>query len=217
LLRDELRRRTGVSRASGSAVVAALTILRAYHVAGRPKMPTNPLGSFEIWSRWVRDALIWLGEPDPCKTMDRARAEDPRMQELGAVLSHWNTVIGQDAVTVKQLIERATESYATVPGGIDTNKREFMNPNFREALLIEELLPGGTIATRNPSSRPNVAVIALPNVLVHGNRKGAPSTPFDASELEWPSPKWPLSGVADEPPHARTKSTLQRIGATYPV
>jgi hypothetical protein len=68
--------------------------------------------------------------------MDRARAEDPRMQELGAVLSHWNTVIGQDAVTVKQLIERATESYATVPGGIDTNKREFMNPNFREALLI---------------------------------------------------------------------------------
>jgi hypothetical protein len=125
-----------VRRDRAKYIVAALTILRAYHVAGRPRVPTNPLGSFEIWSRWVRDALIWLGEPDPCKTMDRARAEDPRMQELGAVLSHWNTVIGQDAVTVKQLIERATESYATVPGGIDTNKREFMNPNFREALLI---------------------------------------------------------------------------------
>jgi len=44
-------------------VVAALTVLRAYHVAGRPEQGTIPLGSFEVWSRRVRDALIWLGEP----------------------------------------------------------------------------------------------------------------------------------------------------------
>lgn len=66
---------------------SALTILRAYHVAERPDQGTIPLGSFEIWSRWVRDALIWLGEPDPCATMERARAEGPRRQELAAVLT----------------------------------------------------------------------------------------------------------------------------------
>ena len=44
----------------GELVVALLTILRAYQVSG--ELSTKPtLGSFEMWSRWVRDALIWLG------------------------------------------------------------------------------------------------------------------------------------------------------------
>ena len=41
----------------GKYVVAALTILRAFHVAGRPRQ-VDPLGSFEDWSDWVRSALI---------------------------------------------------------------------------------------------------------------------------------------------------------------
>ena len=116
-------------------VVAALTILRAYHVAGRPKMPTNALGSFEIWSRWVRDALIWLGEPDPCGTIERVRAEDPRLQALKAVLHHWETAVGWRAVTVQEVIETATD-YLPPVSGIDLNKRQFLYPEFREALLV---------------------------------------------------------------------------------
>jgi hypothetical protein len=45
-------------------VVAALTILRAFFIAGRPQQAT-PLGSFTEWSSVVRDALIWLGCADP--------------------------------------------------------------------------------------------------------------------------------------------------------
>ena len=50
-------------KARPALVVAALTILRAYHVAGRPQKP-NPLGSFEAWSDLVRGALMWLGAAD---------------------------------------------------------------------------------------------------------------------------------------------------------
>lgn len=43
---------------------AVLTILKAYSVEGQPKQ-SWPLGSFESWSRNVRDCIIWLGMPDP--------------------------------------------------------------------------------------------------------------------------------------------------------
>ncbi|MGB7976301.1 MAG: hypothetical protein WCF81_18585 [Roseiarcus sp.] len=58
-------------------VVAVLTILRAYHVAGRPDQP-KALGSFEEWSNLVRGALLWLDCADPVSTMEEVRMADPR-------------------------------------------------------------------------------------------------------------------------------------------
>ena len=87
---------------------AALVILRAFHVAGRPEQ-AEALGSFEVWSRWVRNAVIWLGEDDPCATMEASRANDPRMRDLAAVLHQWSSAIGPNYVTVKQAIERASD------------------------------------------------------------------------------------------------------------
>jgi putative DNA primase/helicase len=69
-------------------VVAALTILRAYHVAGRPNRP-DPLGSFEDWSDLVRGALLWLGEADPVDTMAEVRAADPETICLRQVMAVW--------------------------------------------------------------------------------------------------------------------------------
>jgi hypothetical protein len=43
----------------------ALTILLAYHCAGRPDMGLPAWGSFEEWSRLVRSAVVWAGMPDP--------------------------------------------------------------------------------------------------------------------------------------------------------
>jgi hypothetical protein len=77
----------------GQYVAAALTICRAYGVAGRPgKAPR--LASFEGWSDTVRSALIWLGEDDPVKSMENARAEDPERVELSDMLEAWSAVIG---------------------------------------------------------------------------------------------------------------------------
>ena len=71
-----------LKRARPQYVAAALTVLRAYLATGQPQAaPHSPLGGFEIWSRLVRDALIWLGESDPVETdRDRARRR-PRSTE----------------------------------------------------------------------------------------------------------------------------------------
>lgn len=102
----------------GRYVAAALTILRAYIVAGKPNRP-KPLGSFEAWSDLVRGALIWLGMADPVATMAQVREADPRRLQLLAVMAHWNEVIGDERVTVNEVIAAAVRS-----GG-----------EFREALL----------------------------------------------------------------------------------
>ena len=113
----------------GNYVAAALTVLRAYHIAGRPQQ-RPPLGSFNDWSRWVRDALIWLDEADPCDTMEELRGADPKLEALTAVVEQWREVIGMDRVSVRQVIDRATEQRAQFHGG-----SEFVHPEFREALL----------------------------------------------------------------------------------
>lgn len=139
--RPELRRfdrnPTAMAKADrGKYVVAALTVLRAYWIAGRPQQ-RDPLGSFEEWSRTVRDALVWLGEADPVETMEKARALDPRLEAVKAVFTQWREVIGTDQrVTVREVIDRATEMRTpVVPAYAPTPKPEFAHPDFREALL----------------------------------------------------------------------------------
>ena len=103
----------------GEYLIAALTILRAYHLAGRPGMP-KPLGSFETWSSWVRGALIWVGEVDPVGSLEAVRANDPVRSSQAAVLEQWAAVIGSRRVTSAQIIQAATGIGAA---------------DFREALL----------------------------------------------------------------------------------
>jgi hypothetical protein len=115
----------------GRYLAAALTILRAFHVAGRPEQ-VAPLGSFRDWSDWVRGALIWLGEADPVSTMEEARASDPKLEALNNILEQWREVIGVGTeLTVRELIERATE-HSTGEWG----KPIYRNPDFRAALLV---------------------------------------------------------------------------------
>lgn len=57
---------------------AALTLLRAYEVAGRPDQGLRPWGSYESWSDLVRGALVWMGMPDPAETREGLEsAADP--------------------------------------------------------------------------------------------------------------------------------------------
>ena len=62
-------------------VAAALTVLRAYHAAGRPTS-LKPFNSFEDWDL-VRGALVWLGEVDPKDSAVLLRADDPKREEKG--------------------------------------------------------------------------------------------------------------------------------------
>lgn len=120
-------------RQRGLLIAAALTVLSAYHIAGRPGQP-DALGSFEEWSGWVRGALLWLGEADPVDTMKEVRATDPRLEELRAVMSQWKAVIGSGAASVREIIERAVEPVPPT-GPAVMPRAEFRHPDFREALL----------------------------------------------------------------------------------
>jgi len=73
-------------------VIAALTVLRAWHIAGEPQQ-ADPMGGFEDWSRRVRGALIWLGKADPCGSQITIHARDPGRSEFEAVAQHWETHI----------------------------------------------------------------------------------------------------------------------------
>ncbi len=110
-------------------VAAALTVLRAFHVAGRPRQAT-PLGSFEVWSSWIRDALLWLGMADPCLAIETARESDPKLEAMAAIITQWQANVGDTRVSVRQLIDAATKKRATSQWA-----DEFVCPDFREALL----------------------------------------------------------------------------------
>jgi putative DNA primase/helicase len=82
-----------IVRNRGKYVAAALTIVLAYNAAGRP-IARPPLISFEDWSSVVRDPLIWLDRPDPVKTQERLRTDDPRKIEKVALFEAWKARIG---------------------------------------------------------------------------------------------------------------------------
>jgi hypothetical protein len=138
--RPELRRfaRNPVREARadrGRYLAAALTVLRAYHVAGRPQQP-DALGSFEEWSGWVRGALLWLGQADPVGTMAQARELDPKLDALVAVTAQWWAVIGAGSVSVRDVVDRAMEQRTALGAGASyPARREYAHPDLREALL----------------------------------------------------------------------------------
>jgi putative DNA primase/helicase len=91
----------------GELVQAILTILRAWQVT-KQSVNTEPMGSFEDWSRRVRSPLIWLGYADPCDSIQKVRENDPRRDALTIVLEQWALVLGKTgSYTVQQVITRA--------------------------------------------------------------------------------------------------------------
>lgn len=60
-------------------VTAALTILRAYHVAGQPRQKMRSWGSFEGWSDYVRAALVFAGCVDPAPESWRLEEMTPQV------------------------------------------------------------------------------------------------------------------------------------------
>jgi len=64
-------------------LAALLTILRAYHLAGRPAVELLPWGSYEAWSAAVRAPLVWAGWPDPALTREQLITESC-MKDAGA-------------------------------------------------------------------------------------------------------------------------------------
>jgi hypothetical protein len=124
----------------GKYVAAALTVVRAYIVAGKPG-PQKPLASFEVWSDTVRSALVWLGRVDPVETLATVRAEDPQEQALAAVLIAW-----QDCFKIgPENAKKATEVIAETQEKMLNLGNDAVNDEKRAALraAIEGISPRG--------------------------------------------------------------------------
>ena len=72
-----------VRRERGRFVSAALTIVRAWIVAGRPMSDCRPLAGYEDWSELCRQPLLWLGLPDPNRVCVRGHGRGSRSRHLG--------------------------------------------------------------------------------------------------------------------------------------
>lgn len=100
-------------------LAAAITILRAYVVAGRPPMELPAWGSFEAWSDWVRQPIVWLGLPDPaatrCELMETVDIETVLVRRL---MDGWQeadpTGAGLTAAEAVELISNYPSKYATL-------------------------------------------------------------------------------------------------------
>lgn len=115
----------------GRYVAAALTVVLAWRASGSNEFRA-PVNGFEIWSQYVRDPLVWLGEADPVTTMQAARDCDPKLQASVAMLAAMAEFFGacQDgARTMAQILESSTLSLASVM--VFEPKRK----QLREALL----------------------------------------------------------------------------------
>lgn len=104
-------------------VVAALTIVRAYMAAGKPKMAKGRTASFEHWDDLVRQPICWLAQhvaraagsdegaglpllADPMDAAARAFEQDPETTKLRALVEAWHTVYGVEQTTVGAVIRR---------------------------------------------------------------------------------------------------------------
>jgi hypothetical protein len=97
----------------GEYVAAALTIMRAY-LYSKDKIRCKPVASYNDWSRFAREPLIWLGLHDPVEGMDKARNNDPRRSLIRQFYEEWEngmrTINNKDGSTSKiKLIEQKSK------------------------------------------------------------------------------------------------------------
>jgi putative DNA primase/helicase len=90
-------------------VVAVLTILRAFHDAGRPDQNLKRWGGFEQWSAMIREPLVWAGCEDPYETRKVVFAEDSALDNTADVLSALRGVFKDEHFTLSHAVSRAKE------------------------------------------------------------------------------------------------------------
>ena len=91
----------------GEFVSHALTIIRAYRVAGSPRASCTGFGGYDEWAELVRYPLLWLGVADPVANVVKQLAADPDREELGRLLMAWKKQFGANAAHVADAVEKS--------------------------------------------------------------------------------------------------------------
>jgi hypothetical protein len=90
--------------------VAAVTILRAYAVDKLPQRKLASWGSFEGWTRLVRQAVTWLGFQDPALTRRLARNADRTRETLRLLLDGIQAADNGEGLTAAEIVRLAGDA-----------------------------------------------------------------------------------------------------------
>jgi hypothetical protein len=117
---------------------AILTIPLAYKAAGYPGR-LKPLNGFKHWSRLARSPLPWLGEADPCDTMEAARGGDTGRQARYAIYMSLFDVFGDRPCTAANMVEATKSEFERGEAFKEMMRGSFM-PNVKQQNLYEALM-----------------------------------------------------------------------------
>lgn len=92
-------------------LVAALTLLRGYLVAGRPDVKLAPWGSYEEWSSLVRGAIVWCGLEDPFAGRVTIETNDEDAANLADLLAGWDEMAREVAPETRGVTAAAALRY----------------------------------------------------------------------------------------------------------
>lgn len=119
----------------------ALTVVRAWITAGKPRSARGNTASFECWDHLVRQSLMWIAQyaqdavpaySDPLTGVERTAAANPENAMLNSVLTAWQGQFGRVPATIKEAVQAAQN-----------------NTILREALEEVASPRGGDISTRS--------------------------------------------------------------------
>ena len=99
---------------------AALTILRAWHVAGRPQYELTPWGSFEEWGEVIRNAIVHAGGQDPFVAREGLIDADNETRAARAVLRNWPEGVELTSSDISQALK---DGYVEYNGGMGMSER----------------------------------------------------------------------------------------------
>jgi hypothetical protein len=129
----------------GELLSAALTILKAYAVAGMPDVGLPSFGSFEEWSRIVRGAVVWCDLLDPALTREELEDDaEEGVSEHARLVEGWHQLqmaMGRDdGMTVKEALDHLEREPSAAPllrDALDGMRRGSRSP---EPLVIARRL-----------------------------------------------------------------------------
>ena len=156
--------RIEVTKNRDSLLAAALTIWRWGRI--RPDLPAGrPLGSFEQWSRWVRDPLLALGCKDPAERVGEAKERDGRRQVITDLFLMWWTKHGSKPMPAADLHE-------DVKSIIDPQRRGRQFQASYLAKLVNTRIAGFILTRQAAAGQWGVATYALEEVEADETHRG---------------------------------------------
>lgn len=159
-------------------LAAALTVVRAYVVAGSPMAGKfKPLGSFGDFDRLVRAPLMWLGRVDPVETQRDIEAVDPEADTLVRGLELLELVFKGKAFQVRDIAALAAKSPLMAGEAALVNWIRENTPQSRDAASINTRALGLYLKSKRGTPRGGRKLeMAEPGTAVAGGKLGRDGT-----------------------------------------